>query len=114
MKPSRRPDMAYSLEDQESVPTFHFMLKCLLYSRLQTGLVSNRDYYDEDVNVYMAHLLQAFINPDYIDRVKPHLSQYDSDVFQKRGVGREVIHRFPRTASPVASSAFANTILSNC
>jgi len=35
------------------------MLKCLLYSRLQTGLVSNKEYYDEDVNVYMAHLLQA-------------------------------------------------------
>jgi len=83
MNASRHGNLAYSMSDQESVPTFHFMLKCLLYSRLQTGLVSNRDFYDEDVNVYMAHLLQAFINPDYLDRVKPYLSQYDSDVFQK-------------------------------
>lgn len=83
MNASRHGHLAYSMSEQEAVPTFHFMLKCLLYSRLQTGLVSNRDFYDEDVNVYMAHLLQAFINPDYLDRVKPYLSQYDSEVFQK-------------------------------
>jgi hypothetical protein len=83
MNASRRGDLAYSLDEREAAPTFHFMLKCLLYSRLQTGLVSNRDYYDEDVNVYVAHLLQAFINPDYIDRVRPYLSQYDADVFLK-------------------------------
>ncbi len=83
MEGSRREPLAYSLEDREAAPTFQFMLKCLLYSRLQTGLVSNRDYYDEDVNVYVAHLLQAFINPDYIERVRPYLSQYDSDVFAK-------------------------------
>ncbi len=70
-----------SLEDRRTTPTFHFMLKCLLYSRLQTGLVSNRDFYDEDVNVYMAHLLQSFIDPAYLDRARPYLSQYDSDVF---------------------------------
>jgi hypothetical protein len=81
----RRPpaDVAYSLDRHEVSPTFHFMLKCLLYSRLQTGLVSNRDFYDEDVNVYMAHLLQGFINPAYIERLKPYLSQYDSEVFSR-------------------------------
>lgn len=83
MKAENRMDVAYSMEDRESAPTFHFMLKCLLYSRLQTGLVSNKEFYDEDVNVYMAHLLQAFINPAYLDRTRPYLSQYDSDVFSK-------------------------------
>jgi len=83
MSAGRKADLAYSLEEREAAPTFHFMLKCLLYSRLQTGLVSNRDYYDEDVNVYVAHLLQAFVNPEYLDRVRPYLSQYDADVFQK-------------------------------
>jgi len=83
MDSQRSHDLAYSLEAQEATPTFQFMLKCLLYSRLQTGLVSNKDFYDEDVNVYVAHLLQAFINPDYLERVRPYLSQYDSDVFKK-------------------------------
>lgn len=83
MDPKRRVDVSYTLDDHEVTPTFHFMLKCLLYSRLQTGLVSNKDFYDEDVNVYMAHLMQAFINPDYMDRIKPYLSQYDTEVFGK-------------------------------
>ena len=71
--------------DRGTTPTFHFMLKCLLYSRLQTGLVSTREFYDEDVNVYMAHLLQSFINPDYVERARPYLSQYDTDVFKCLG-----------------------------
>jgi hypothetical protein len=83
MDVSRRGELAFSLDDREATPTFQFMLKCLLYSRLQTGLVSNKDFYDEDVNVYVAHLLQAFINPEYMERVRPYLSQYDADVFRK-------------------------------
>jgi hypothetical protein len=74
-----------TLSDGDAAPSFSFMLKCLLYSRLETGLVSNKDYYDEDVNVYMAHLLQAFINPNYLQRVKPYLSHYDADVFARVG-----------------------------
>ena len=44
-------------------PTYYFMINCLLYSRMETGLVSNQDFYDEDVNVYLAHLLHSFIKP---------------------------------------------------
>ena len=42
---------------RELQPTYYFMVNCLLYSRMETGLVSNQDFYDEDVNVYLAHLL---------------------------------------------------------
>jgi hypothetical protein len=59
------------------------MINCLLYSRMETGLVSNQDYYDEDVNVYLAHLLHSFINPDYIEQSKKYLSKYDADVFKR-------------------------------
>ncbi len=64
-------------------PTYYFMINCLLYSRMETGLVSNQDYYDEDVNVYLAHLLHSFINPDYVEQSKKYLSKYDADVFRR-------------------------------
>ena len=61
------------------------MMKCLLYSRMETGLVSNKDFYDEDVNVYIAHLLNSFINPDYVERARTFLSRYDTEVFRRLG-----------------------------
>jgi hypothetical protein len=64
-------------------PTYYFVMKCLLYSRMETGLVSNKDYYDEDVNVYIAHLLNSFINPEYIQRASKYLSKYDTEVFKR-------------------------------
>jgi hypothetical protein len=64
-------------------PTYHFMINCLLYSRMETGLVSNQDCYDEDVNVYLAHLLHSFLNPDYVEQSRKYLSKYDADVFRR-------------------------------
>jgi hypothetical protein len=59
------------------------MINCLLYSRMETGLVSNQDFYDEDVNVYLAHLLHSFINPEYVEQSRKFLSKYDTDVFRR-------------------------------
>jgi hypothetical protein len=64
-------------------PTYYFMINCLLYSRMETGLVSNQDFYDEDVNVYLAHLLHSFLNPEYVEQSKKYLSKYDADVFHR-------------------------------
>jgi hypothetical protein len=68
---------------RELQPTYYFMINCLLYSRMETGLVSNQDFYDEDVNVYLAHLLHSFINPEYVEQSKKFLSKYDTDVFRR-------------------------------
>src|SRR3970040_276536 len=64
-------------------PTYYVMINCLLYSRMETGLVSNQDFYDEDVNVYLAHLLHSFINPEYVEQSRKFLSKYDTDVFRR-------------------------------
>lgn len=64
-------------------PTFFFVMNCLLYSRLESGNPSNQNYYDEDVNVYLASLLTSFMNPDYHERTRKFLSRYDSDLFEK-------------------------------
>jgi hypothetical protein len=74
---------------RELRPTYLFMMKCLLYSRMETGLVSNKDYYDEDVNVYIAHLLNSFINPEYVERARSLLSKYDTEVFRRLGESRD-------------------------
>ena len=69
--------------DRNLQPTYYFMINCLLYSRMETGLVSNQDFYDEDVNVYLAHLLHSFINPEYVEQSKKFLSKDDTDVFRR-------------------------------
>lgn len=68
---------------RELQPTYYFMINCLLYSRMETGLVSDPDCYDEDVSVYLAHLLHAFINPEFVEQSKKFLSRYDVDVFRR-------------------------------
>jgi len=81
MNPRHYVDLKENSRDLQ--PTYSFMINCLLYSRMETGLVSNQDYYDEDVNVYLAHLLHSFINPEYVDQSKKFLSKYDTDVFRR-------------------------------
>src|SRR6188768_3736038 len=81
MNPRNYVDLKESSRNLQ--PTYYFMINCLLYSRMETGLVSNQDFYDEDVNVYLAHLLHSFINPDYVEQSKKYLSKYDADVFKR-------------------------------
>lgn len=58
------------------------MLNCLLHSRVSIGIESNSVVYDEDVNVYLAHLLNAHIDPRYLLRVAPYVAATDADVAQ--------------------------------
>ena len=81
MNPRHYVDLKDTSRDLQ--PTYSFMINCLLYSRMETGLVSNQEFYDEDVNVYLAHLLHSFINPEYVDQSKKFLSRYDTDVFRR-------------------------------
>lgn len=75
--------------DRDLRPSYLFMMKCLLYSRMETGLVSNKDVYDEDVNVYIAHLLNSFIQPEFMERARPYLSKYDTEVFHRLAESRD-------------------------
>jgi len=81
MNPRHYVDLKETSRDLQ--PTYSFMINCLLYSRMETGLVSNQDFYDEDVNVYLAHLLHSFINPEYVEQSRKFLSKYDTDVFRR-------------------------------
>ena len=81
MNPRQYVDLKDASRDLQ--PTYYFMINCLLYSRMETGLVSNQDCYDEDVNVYLAHLLHSFISPEYVEQSRKFLSKYDTDVFRR-------------------------------
>lgn len=54
--------------------SYFFMLNCLLHSRVHTGIESNSSVPDEDVNVYLAHLLNAHIDPRYLERVSQYIA----------------------------------------
>ncbi len=60
--------------------SYFFMLNCLLHSRVHTGLESNTDFYDEDVNVYLAHLLNAHVDPKYLARTSSCIAVGDADL----------------------------------
>jgi hypothetical protein len=64
-------------------PTYHFMMRCLLCSRVETGLASDPAGQDEDVQLYLASLLRAFVNPESVERVPRGLSPYDHEVLQR-------------------------------
>jgi hypothetical protein len=62
-------------------PSYYFMMRSLLHSRVDTGLTSGAEGEEEDVNVYLAHLLQSFGDPAYLEEAKPFLHRYDHEVF---------------------------------
>ena len=70
------------------------MLNCLLHSRVQTGIESNTDFYDEDVNVYLAHLLNSYIDPKHLDRIESQLVALDPDLFRMIVDGADDRQRF--------------------
>jgi len=70
-------------QKRELEPTTFFMMNCLLYSRLETGIASNQDVFDEDVNIYMANLLASFMDPEYHERSRKYLSRYDHSLFER-------------------------------
>jgi hypothetical protein len=108
-----RQDVQLKENRRDLQPTYHFTVNCLLYSRIEPGLVSNPDCYDEDVDVYLAHLLHAFINPEYVEQSKKFLSRYDVDVFRRFASSSDariqyLIHKTAADFLLVSSGIFDN------
>ena len=83
MDPSRTLFVDLKDESRRLKPSYFFMMRCLLYSRLETGVSSSQEYMDEDVNVYLAHLLNSFSDPEYVENSKQYLHRYDHEVFKR-------------------------------
>ncbi len=66
----------------EAVPCASFMIHGLLASRVQTGL-SDDELVEDDVNIYITHLLCDYIRPQYHLRMQKYVAAYDTSVFER-------------------------------
>ena len=70
----------FDIPKQERDSSISFLLNSLLKSRNACNLSSNQPEFDEDVNIYLAHLLFAASMPDYQIAVKRYLSKNVSEM----------------------------------
>ncbi len=80
---TEQPDnnkLYFDITAQERDSAIRYLLGSILNSRKDSDFPSNRYVYDEDVNVYMAHLLFAVSLPEYHDMAEPYLSLDTSDI----------------------------------
>jgi hypothetical protein len=66
----------------ETGDTYFFMMNNLLYSRMESGYPSNDEYYDEDVNVYIAGLLASLVDPAHHASMSNYIVRYDISLFE--------------------------------
>ena len=78
----KEPYFYFSIDKQERESAIRFLLGAILRSRVELGINSSIEEFDEDVNVYLAHLLFAIALPEYHELAEPYLSSESSDVFQ--------------------------------
>jgi hypothetical protein len=70
----------FDIPKQERDSAIAFLLNTLLKSRTACQLPSNENSFDEDVNIYLAHLLFAASLPDYQEAVRRYLSTNVSEM----------------------------------
>ncbi len=73
-------DLYFDFSKEEKDYAIRFLLDAVLRSRGTCGFPSNREIYDEDVNIYLAHLLFAISTSTYQKLVKKYLVSYPSDL----------------------------------
>lgn len=61
---------------------YFFMMNCLLYSRIEAGYPPNDEYFDEDVNVYLAGLLTSLIYPSSHGTAAGFIASSDAALFE--------------------------------
>lgn len=69
-------------KDRGTSNTYFFMMNNLLYSRIESGFPSNDEYFDEDVNVYLAGLLASMIDPAYHAAAARYIRTYDIQLYE--------------------------------
>ncbi|MBI1977150.1 MAG: hypothetical protein HYS55_00165 [Candidatus Omnitrophica bacterium] len=70
----------FDIPKQERESAIGYLLNALLKSRSACHLSSNQEEFDEDVNIYLAHLLFAASLPDYQEAVQRYLSRSVSEM----------------------------------
>jgi hypothetical protein len=66
-------------ESRNVRPSHYFMMRSLLHSRVTTGEVPEVESGEEDIEVYLAHLLRSFNDPEHLEGARLHLHRYDQE-----------------------------------
>ncbi|MCM8774933.1 MAG: hypothetical protein NC930_01045 [Candidatus Omnitrophica bacterium] len=72
----------FDITKQERDSAIRYLLGAIINTRQKCGFPSNRYVYDEDVNIYLAHLLFAVSLPEYHEMAEPYLSNETSDILR--------------------------------
>ncbi len=72
----------FDVTTQERDSAIRYILGSIINARTQANFPSNQHVFDEDVNIYLAHLLFAMSLPEYHEMSEPYLSMETSDVLQ--------------------------------
>ncbi len=70
----------FDISTQERDSAIRYLLGSIIKCRKDSDFPSNNFVYDEDVNVYLAHLLFAVSLPEYHEMAEPYLSTDTSDI----------------------------------
>ncbi|MFH0986375.1 MAG: hypothetical protein V1882_12745 [Candidatus Omnitrophota bacterium] len=79
---SKTPYLYFGLSNEDRESAIYFLLESILKSKDQTSGLVRTPSYDEDVNIYLAHLLFAVSLPEYHDMADPFLSSNANEVFE--------------------------------
>lgn len=77
---SKTPYLFFDVDKHERDSAIRFLLGAILRSRVDLEIGRSIEEFDEDVNVYLAHLLFAIALPEYHELAEPYLSTESSDV----------------------------------
>lgn len=72
----------FDVDRNERDSAIRYLLGAILRSRSEVGVDRVIDEFDEDVNIYLAHLLFAVALPEYHELAEPYLSNESSDVLR--------------------------------
>lgn len=84
----------FDLRKSERDAVIGFLLNTLLQARKECSFPSNEKGFDEDVNIYLAHLLFASSLPDYQELTNRYLSLNTSDLAELVGQTPDKVVRY--------------------
>ena len=70
----------FNLVNKEKESAISYLLEALIRSRGENAFPSNKKIFDEDVNIYLAHLMLAYATSSYQELVAKYLSAHDSEI----------------------------------
>ncbi len=76
------PYLYFDVNKQERDNAIRYLLGAILRSRVESNFDHLIEEFDEDVNIYLAHLLFAIALPEYHELAEPYLSTESSDILR--------------------------------